>query len=150
MFPLSGYSDIQSYNTSINEINSGEEYQKGIVTINGISIYVDLAIKENQKKNGLSIKDSIDSNEGMLFFFDEPQKTSFWMKNMKFPIDIIWLDESFSIVHIEKNIQTCESDLYCPTYTPNTNALYVLETIAGFSQKYNLKIGDKVLFEPLE
>jgi uncharacterized membrane protein (UPF0127 family) len=47
----------------------------------------------------------MNENEGMLFYLEEPRKGSFWMKNMHFPIDIIWLDENFSIVHIEEELQ---------------------------------------------
>jgi hypothetical protein len=83
----------------------------------------------------------------MLFFLGEPRKASFWMKNMKFPIDIIWLDENFSIVHVEKELQPCESVFYCKSYKPNYEALYVLETIAGFTKNHNMQIGDNVDFQ---
>jgi len=82
----------------------------------------------------------------MLFFLEEPRKASFWMKNMHFPIDIIWLDENFTIVHIEKTLSPCTSTFYCPSYTPLKESLYVLETIAGFSNKHNIKIGEKIDF----
>ena len=49
----------------------------------------------------------MNENEGMLFFLDDPRKASFWMKNMHFPIDIIWLDENLTIVHIEKALPPC-------------------------------------------
>jgi uncharacterized membrane protein (UPF0127 family) len=66
---------------------------------------------------------------------------------MKFPIDIIWLNETFSIVHIEQELPPCESVFYCKSYKPNSEALYVLETIDGFSKKHNLQIGDNIDFQ---
>jgi uncharacterized membrane protein (UPF0127 family) len=83
----------------------------------------------------------------MLFFLGEPRKASFWMKNMKFPIDIIWLNETFSIVHIEQEVQPCESVFSCKSYKPNSEALYVLETIDGFAKKHDLKKGDNIDFQ---
>ena len=56
---------------------------------------------------GLSIKNTLNESEGMLFPFDTPGEYSFWMKDMKFPIDIIWIDSNYKIVYIEKNLQPC-------------------------------------------
>ena len=52
---------------------------------------------------GLAVKNQLKENEAMLFVFEKPGKHSFWMKDMKFPIDIIWLDSTGKIVHIEEN-----------------------------------------------
>ena len=130
-------------NTNVND----SEYLKGYVIVDNYKILVDIALTDKQVQDGLSIKNSLNENEGMLFFLGEPRKASFWMKNMKFPIDIIWLDETFSIVHIEQELQPCESVFYCKSYKPNSEALYVLETIDGFSKKHNLQIGDNIDFQ---
>jgi uncharacterized membrane protein (UPF0127 family) len=66
---------------------------------------------------------------------------------MKFPIDIIWLDSDDKVVHIEHNLQPCVSVLICTSYTPNTDSQYVLETVAGFTQRYNVSIGTDIDFE---
>jgi uncharacterized membrane protein (UPF0127 family) len=123
------------------------EYLKGYAIVDNYKILVDIALTDKQVQDGLAIKNSLNENEGMLFFLGEPRKASFWMKNMKFPIDIIWLNEKFSIVHIEQELQPCESVFYCKSYKPNSEALYVLETIAGFTKKHNLQIGDNVDFQ---
>jgi uncharacterized membrane protein (UPF0127 family) len=86
----------------------------------------------------------------MLFFLGEPTKASFWMKNMHFPIDIIWVDANFSIVHIEEELKPCTMAFYCPSYTPKKESLYVLETIAGFANNHHLKIGDRLDFQLIE
>ena len=89
----------------------------------------------------------------MLFVSEQSSRQSFWMKDMKFPIDIIWLDSNGTVVHIEHTLQPCISVLNpaasirnCPIYTPDKDSQYVLETIAGFSQKHNVKIGTHIDF----
>ena len=86
-------------------------------------------------------------DEGMLFVYDRPSRQAFWMKDMKFPIDIIWLDVRGSVVHIEDGLKPCIPSLTCPTYSPDKEAQYVLETVAGFSKKHQLTIGTHVDFE---
>jgi len=124
-----------------------DRYLKGIAEIDGFILNFDLALTDKQKHDGLSIKSSMQENEGMLFIFDEPTRQSFWMKGMKFPIDIIWLDENLSIVHIEKSLDPCETWNPCPAYKPTAEALYVLETISGFSEEHDLKIGKRINME---
>ena len=121
-----------------------DRYLRGIAEINDFTINLDIALTDKQKHEGLSIKSSMKENEGMLFIFEEPTLQSFWMKGMKFPIDIIWLDENLSIVYIEKSLNPCKSWVNCPSYKPTAEALYVLETISGFSEEHDLKIGDKI------
>jgi uncharacterized membrane protein (UPF0127 family) len=126
---------------------------KAVVTVNGFNLTADLAITDEQKAEGLAVKDSLKENEGMLFVYEQPSDQSFWMKDMKFPIDIIWLDSNGTVVHIEQNLQPCisvanpgVSVLNCPVYTPDLEAMYVLETVAGFSQRHNIVNGTKIDF----
>lgn len=133
-------------NISVND----SKYLKGYLIIDQYKMFVDIALTDKQKQEGLSIKNSLNENEGMLFFMEEPSKASFWMKNMHFPIDIIWLDENFSIVHIEKELPPCTLAFYCPSYKPLKESLYVLETIDGFANDHRLKVGDKIDFHLLE
>jgi len=116
------------------------------VKIGGQDVKVDLALTETQQATGLSGRQGLATNEGMLFVFNKPDKYSFWMKDMNFPIDIIWITEDMKIIYIKKDALP---SLYPETYGPTTsdaNAKYVLETIAGFSDKNNLKIGDNISF----
>ena len=69
---------------------------------------------------------------------------------MKFPIDIIWLDSNGGVTHIEHSLNPCppaSSNLACPTYFPEKDSLYVLETVSGFSMKHNVRLGSHVSFE---
>lgn len=109
----------------------------------GIKIKVELALTQTQQEQGLSGRSELKENEGMLFVFDQPGKYYFWMKGMNFPIDIIWIGENKKIIYIKKN---AEPDNYLETYGPDEEVKYVLETLAGFSDKNNLKEGDSVIF----
>jgi uncharacterized membrane protein (UPF0127 family) len=116
------------------------------VQIAGQSIKVDLALTAQEQEQGLSGRQSLGQNEGMLFVFDNPSKELFWMKDMNFPIDIIWLTENMKVDYIKKY---ADPKLYPEAYGPgqnDMNAKYVLEVVAGFSDKNNLKVGDAVLF----
>lgn len=95
----------------------------------------------------MSVKDALAENEAMLFVFSNEGEHTFWMKNMKFPIDIIWINSDKTVVHIEHNLQPCGYDLLCPTYKPGQDSLYVLETVGGFAEKHDVVQGTRVQFE---
>ena len=101
----------------------------------------------DQWTKGLSVKDALDENEAMLFVFGNEGEHTFWMKDMKFPIDIIWLDGNKTVVHIEHNLQPCGYGLLCPTYKPSQDSLYVLETVGGFAEKHDVIQGTQIQFE---
>ena len=82
-------------------------------------------------------------DEGMLFVFNHTGKYPFWMKDMNFPIDIIWIGEDLRVVYIKKD---AKPESYPETFTPNQDAKYVLEVFSSFSEKNNLKEGDRVKF----
>ena len=68
------------------------------------------------------------------------------MKDMNFPIDIIWIDAMKKVVHIEKELKPCDSISICPVYTPNADALYVLEVKSGFSDQHFISEGATIKF----
>lgn len=91
-------------------------------------------------------RDSLSPGSGMLFIFQEAHPYLFWMKNCKFPIDIIWLNEKKEVVFISEKTPPCKADP-CPNYGPtDKDALYVVEVESGFAAKEKLKLGSKVRF----
>jgi uncharacterized protein len=126
--------------------SSGSGYRQVNVTINGIELVADLAETNEQRTKGLSVKDALAEKEAMLFVFDTAQEHPFWMKDMKFPIDIIWMDSNKIVVHVEHNLQPCSFDGFCQTYKPNKDALYVIETMAGFAKDHNIVEGTRFDF----
>jgi uncharacterized membrane protein (UPF0127 family) len=123
-----------------------QKYLQTKVTINNFDLTVHLAMTNEQIIKGLVIKDQLKENEGMLFVYQLPAKYTFSMRGMKFPIDIIWLDNARKVIHIEHSLEPCPSDIDCPKFIPSTAALYVLETIAGFSNRHDVKIGTQIDF----
>ena len=116
------------------------------IKINDIIIPVELADTDQKRSEGLSDRTELKQDSGMLFVFNSNGKTPFWMKDMKFSIDIIWINEAKTIVGIDKDAQpqpgTADQDL--KRYYPPEEVKYVLEVNAGFSDKNNLKVGDSV------
>lgn len=121
-----------------------KQNQTGLVTVGGVNLITSLSTTPDTQSKGLAIRDSLNENEGMLFIFETPQKYSFWMKDMKFPIDIIWINQDGKIVHIEKNLPPCVFLLPCPSYAPNDDSLYVLEVVSNFTNKFDINVGDSV------
>ncbi len=113
------------------------------VKIGGVDVRVELAIDKTSQERGLSGRESLAVNTGMLFMFNKPDKYYFWMKGMNFPIDIIWINENNKIVYIKREAQP---ENFLETYGPEENSLYVLEVPSGFSDMHGLKTGDSVLF----
>lgn len=114
------------------------------IKIKDTSVNVEIVKTAEAQARGLSGRENLQEDEGMLFDFEKPDVYYFWMKDMKFPIDIIWFDENRKIIYIEKNI-TPES--YPQSFGPDQNAKYVLEVVSGFTEKYNIKIGDEIVFQ---
>ncbi len=107
----------------------------------------DLEIADDAKERarGLMFRESLSSQTGMLFVFAHPDQYSFWMKNTKIPLDIIWLDQEKNVVFIYPDAQPCPS-ANCPSILPPEKAQYVLELNAGSSQKIGLNVGAKLEF----
>jgi len=111
------------------------------VAINGNIFDVYIANTKDDMTKGLSARESLSQNEGMLFMFEKPDTYSFWMKDMNFPIDIIWIGEDMRTVYIKEN---ATPDSYPESFTPDAPALYVLEINAGIAANEKIKIGDTV------
>jgi uncharacterized membrane protein (UPF0127 family) len=126
---------------------SNNGYRQVNITVNGAELVADIAATNDQRTKGLSVKDSLNENESMLFVFSTEREHSFWMKDMKFPIDIIWIDEDKEVVHVEHSLEPCIPDEFCKPYKPDRDSLYVLETVAGFAEKYNVTDGTPVQLE---
>ncbi len=119
-----------------------QSYRQAIVTVNHYPLQVMVADTEQKRSEGLAIKDHIDENEGMLFVFQKSGNLKFWMKDMKFPIDIIWLDENQVVRYIMPNLTPCRSYSLCPNYGPDQKMRYVLETTSGFAARHHIVINE--------
>lgn len=113
------------------------------VEINKETLQVKIATTSQEKEKGLCCRDSLPQNEGMLFVYDQPTDLRFWMKDMRFPLDMIWIDHNKKIVHIEQDVKPSS---YPKVFSAKTLAQYVLETNANYVSKHNIKVGDAVSF----
>jgi uncharacterized membrane protein (UPF0127 family) len=124
----------------------GARESKQTIKINNVEIAVDVARTAEEKANGLSGRKGLGKNEGMLFVFNNKTQPSFWMKDMNFAIDIIWIAES-KIIGIEKSVPPPEKNVSTselPLYKPSAGIDYVLEVNAEYSTNNNFEIGDYV------
>ena len=117
--------------------------EETFVKIAGQKIKVELADTPLEHARGLSGRSGLKEDEGMLFVFSRPGLYPFWMKDMNFPIDIIWLDENLKVISIKKNAQ---QDSYPDIFSPEVKAKYVLEVTSGFTDEHDLKVGDTAEF----
>lgn len=111
----------------------------------GFTVTAELAVTDEERQLGLMFREKINPDQGMLFVFEEEDLLSFWMKNMRFSLDILWLDKDKRIVHIERRVPPCEK-LPCPSYASEYPAKYVLELKAGSVDEHKLKMLDRLEF----
>src|SRR3990167_3255985 len=119
------------------------------VAIKDFTIQVKIADEPKEHQTGLADLSSLPIGEGMLFVFDKSAPYVFWMKDVEFAIDIIWIDENKKIVDIAPNVppEPDKGEKELTRYKPKSDAKYVLEINAGLSALHNLQIGDQVSFE---
>lgn len=110
-----------------------------------VLVNAQLAQSTLEKEKGLSGREGLGENEGLLFIFDQPGFQPFWMKEMKFAIDIIWIGTDRKVVDITENISP---QTYPQTFTSKVPAQYVLEVTAGWSKTNQIKEGLVVSFLP--
>jgi hypothetical protein len=127
----------------VGDTASGErERLVPILLPDGTTIQAELADTPVKRAQGLMFRERLPKDRGMLFTFGEARPWTFWMKNTKIPLDIIWMDAKKRIVHIERNVPICtRTDDTCPLYEPHEGSLYVLELGAGMAADYQLRRG---------
>lgn len=114
--------------------------------INDSRLTVELADTPKERAIGLMFREYMAPNAGMLFVFNKPGKYSFWMKNTKIPLDMLWINENLEIVHIEENVPICVESV-CPSYKSPILASYVLEVNAGWVRENEIGLKDVVKFK---
>lgn len=118
-----------------------EKKQKTEIEISDRKLQVEISRTEKERDRGLSGRESICENCGMLFVFPEEGRRGFWMKEMKFDLDIIWISQG-KITYIAKNV-SCDLK---ETIIPETDADKVLELNAGMADELGIKEGDEIRF----
>jgi len=114
------------------------------IKVNDIVVNAEIANTDAEKINGLTNKTNLEENQGMLFVFSEEDYYGFWMKNMKIPIDMIFIDKDNTVIDIWKDAQPCKEN--CTSYVSKEKSMYVLEVKSNFTDRHNVTIGSKIFF----
>ncbi|HYQ48714.1 MAG TPA: DUF192 domain-containing protein [Thermodesulfovibrionales bacterium] len=105
---------------------------------------VEVVTEKQDKRKGLSGRDSLPADAGMLFVLEPDDSRFFWMKDMNFAIDIIVFDRDRKVVEILKGLQPCNE---CPIYRVPESAAYALEIVAGMAARYGIEPGDYLVMK---
>ena len=111
------------------------------VELKGQRFDVEIADTEPARERGLMFRESMPPDHGMLFLFDDSTERTFWMKNCRMPLDILYFDEKYKLVSVQQRVPACRSDP-CPVYPSAGAVKYVLELNAGTTDKLGVKPGD--------
>jgi hypothetical protein len=108
------------------------------------ALTAELANTHASRELGLSGRHIMKDTDGMLFAFDVPGQYGFWMKDMEFPLDIIWINENGVVVSIERGLTPESYTNNKQVFMNQAEASYVLELNAGQAEKFGLYLGSKV------
>ena len=113
------------------------------VELGGKTFGVEIADTTEKQALGLMFRDSMPDDQGMLFIFPNEAPRSFWMKNTRIPLDIMYFDKELKMVSISANTPPCKVSR-CPSYPSKGPAMYVFELNAGAAKKLGVGEGDKL------
>ena len=124
-----------------------QDYAHAIVTTStGKKISVEVADTVEKRSLGLGKRSGLENGWGMLFVFEKRKQHGFWMKDMEFPLDIIWLD-NHRIAYILRNVQPVKSGVIPPVMTPPEAVNFVLEIDAGRADELKLQVGQRLKYQ---
>jgi hypothetical protein len=122
----------------------GPDRRRAEVRFPGGRLFVaEIADTPARIQRGYMFRREVGDDEGMIFVFPESGFHSFWMKNTLVPLDMIWMDDTFTVIHVEHAVPPCEADP-CSGYGPPRKSRYVLEVRAGAARGAGLKTGDRL------
>lgn len=123
--------------------SSSDDGAHRVMWLGGERFQVELATTPASRQRGLMHRPSLGSHQGMLFVYPDEAPRSFWMKNVAFAIDILYLDGDWRLVHRHEAVPPCRRDP-CPGYPSHEAAQYVLELPAGTARRLSLEPGRRL------
>lgn len=120
-------------------------YAQTSVCFGSDCFYPELAKTASQKEKGLMGRDQLADDGGMLFVYDQEIRPAFWMKNMRIPLDFVWMDHESKVVDLHQSVLPCDRD--CPSIVSRHPLKYVLEIPAGSAEKRGIEIGDHAVIK---
>ncbi len=124
--------------------NNLAQYTVGVLRSGSLAIPVSIADTPAAREQGLSGTNTLPANAGKLFIFDTPGNYGFWMKDMNYGLDFVWIDSAMKVIAVTPNVT---ADTYPQIFYPAQPVQYVLEVNAGFSSKNNLTVGQQLLLK---
>lgn len=118
------------------------------VELGGQRYTVEVADDDEERAMGLMFREEMPEDRGMIFIHERQEPQSYWMKNTKIPLDILYFDESRKLVSQQRDVPPCSAGNQCPPYPSNAPARYVLELNAGQAAKLKLNDGAVLSFGP--
>jgi len=113
------------------------------VELGGKTFAVEIADTSEKQALGLMFRDNMEADKGMLFIFPNEAPRSFWMKNTRIPLDIMYFDKELKMVSISADTPPCKVTR-CPSYPSKGPAMYVLELNAGMASKLGVGPGEEL------
>lgn len=120
--------------------------EKPYVVLKGTTFKVEVADDDESRIMGLMFRDHLPEDRGMLFIFPDNVPRSFWMKNTRIPLDILYFDEDWTLVSMQQDVPPCRVPR-CPGYPSEGPARYVLELNAGTAKQLGVAKGDPLQVE---
>jgi uncharacterized membrane protein (UPF0127 family) len=114
------------------------------ITIGHTTLGVEVATTDPQRELGLSNRTSLENGKGMLFVFEPPKVTRFWMKDMRFSIDMIFADADGVVLNIAHDVAP---ETFPATFASKGLARYVLEVPAGYAAQAGIAEGQKIVVQ---
>lgn len=123
-------------------LSTKHSHQK-IIHIGNTTFSTTIADTAITREQGLSGRKSLSSDDAMLFTFDTAAVQCFWMKNMRFPLDILWFNSQKQLIYTRQNLSP---KTYPKTFCPHSPTRYVVETKAGTVRRDHIQLGADLLF----
>jgi uncharacterized protein len=113
---------------------------------NGRELEAEVADTPEKLLVGLAFREALPANGGLLYIFESTGQNHLWTKAYRFPVDMIWVDESHHIVGLKENVAPCQLD-DCPKYSSSPDAVrYAIQTEAGFIKREGITIGQELKY----
>ncbi|KAA3617156.1 MAG: DUF192 domain-containing protein [Calditrichaeota bacterium] len=142
---LSIQKDVQENNPQKTKLKQGRVVFYDSSNKKKLEVLVEIAENEYQQSKGFMFREDIPENQGMLFTYEDELQRFFWMKETPVSLDIIFIDATYKIVKIHKDTVPHSENLY-PSGIP---AQFVVEVRAGFTDRYQIDVGDNISWERL-
>jgi hypothetical protein len=127
---------IMNIEEEISPFVSLEEYVSREAKLGGVDVKLYVANTDEKMSKGLSNVEKLEENEGMIFIYPDEGEREFWMKDMNFPLDILWFNSKSELVHKEENVLP---ESYPQVYGRGIEAQYVMEFNAGFVERSGIE-----------